>query len=150
MIGLPKLEFTEDKPCDACQKGKKFKFSFKLKNVSSTSRPLELIHMDLFRLTRVASFGRVHYAYIFVDDYSRYTWLCFLAHKNDAFKAFENFTKRIQKEKGFYISSIKSDHGIKFENEFFKIFCNVNGISHTSSSPRNPKKIGLKGKIKLL
>ena len=45
--------------------------------------------MDLFGPTRVASLSRMQYAYILVDDYSRYTWVCFLAHKNDAFKAFE-------------------------------------------------------------
>ena len=95
--------------------------------------------MNLFGPTRVASLGGMHYAYVLVDDYSRYTWVYFLAHKNDAFKAFENFTKRIQKEKGFCISIIQSDHETKFENEFFKIFYNENGISHTFFSPRTPQ-----------
>ena len=120
MIGLPKFEFTKDKPCDACQKEKQSKSSFKLKNVVSTSKLLELIHMNLFGPTRVASLGRMHYAYILVNDYSRYTWVYFLAHKNDAFKAFENFAKRVQKEKDFCITSIRSDHGTEFENEFFQ------------------------------
>ena len=31
--------------------------------------------MDLFGPTRVASLGGMHYAYILVDDYSRYTWV---------------------------------------------------------------------------
>ena len=108
----------------------------------STSRPLELIHMDLFGPTRVASLGGIHYAYVLVDDYSKYTWEYFLAHKNDAFKAFKNFSKRVQKEKGFCISTIRSDHGTEFENEFFKTFCNENGISHTYSSPRTPQQNG--------
>ena len=95
--------------------------------------------MDLFGPTRVASLGAMHYAYMLVDDYSRYTLVCFLAHKNNAFKAFENFTKRTQKEKGFCISFIRSDHGTKFENEFFKTFYNENGISHIFSSPRTPQ-----------
>ena len=95
VIGLPKLEFTKDKPYDACQKEKKYKSLFKLKNVVSTSRPLELIHMDLFGTTRVESFDGMHYAYVLVDDYSRYTWVCFLDYKNDAFKGFKNFTKRV-------------------------------------------------------
>ena len=82
-------------PCDACQKEKQFKSSFKLKNIVSTSRPLKLIHMDLFGLTRVASLGGMHYSYILVDDYSKYNWVYFLAHNNDAFKAFENFAKRV-------------------------------------------------------
>ena len=49
--------------------------------------------MDLFGLTRVASVGGMHYAYVLVDDYSRFTWVCFLAHMNDAFKAFKSFSK---------------------------------------------------------
>ena len=71
--------------------------------------------MDLFGPTRVASFGGMPYAYVLVDDYSRYTWVYFLTHKNDAFKAFKNFAKRVQKEKGFCISFIRSDHGTEFE-----------------------------------
>ena len=57
--------------------------------------------MDLFSPTRVASLGGMHYAYILVDDYSKYTWVCFLAYKNDTFKAFEYFAKIIQKKKIF-------------------------------------------------
>ena len=67
----------------------------------------------------------------------------FFAHKNNAFKFFENFAKRVQKEKGFCISSIRSGHRTEFENEFFKTFCNENGISHTFSSPRTPQQNGV-------
>ena len=73
MDRLPKLKFTKDKICDACQKGKQAKSSFRLKNRVSTSRPLELIHMDLFGPTRVASLGGMHYAFILVDDFSKFT-----------------------------------------------------------------------------
>ena len=63
--------------------------------------------------------------------------MCFLTHKNDAFKDFENFAKRVQKEKKW------SDHGTEFENELFKTFCNENGISHTFSSHRTPQQNGV-------
>ena len=150
MISLPKLKFIKDKPCDACQTGKQSKSSFKLKNIVSTFRPLELIHMDLFGLTRVFSLGGMHYVYVLVDDYSRYTWVCFLAHKNDTFKTFEIFSKRVQK-RSFCISSIRSDHGTKFKNKFFKKFCSENGISHTISSPITPQQNEvLERKIELL
>ena len=95
--------------------------------------------MYFFGPTRVVSLDGMYYAYVLVDDYSTYTWVYFLTHKNDAFKAFENFAKRVKKDKSFCISSIKSDHGTEFENEFFKTFCNENGISHTFSSPRSPQ-----------
>jgi len=47
-IGLPKLKFERDRLCEACQKSKQTKSSFKQLNVVSTSRPLELLHIDLF------------------------------------------------------------------------------------------------------
>ena len=44
VIGLPKLKFERDHICEACQKGKQVKSSFKTKNVVSSLRPLELLH----------------------------------------------------------------------------------------------------------
>ena len=48
VIGLPKLKFDKDKICDACQFEKQVRDYFKSKNLVSTSRPLELLHVDLF------------------------------------------------------------------------------------------------------
>ena len=92
-IGLLKLKFEKDKLCDACQKGKQVKASFKAKNVVSTTRPLQLLHMDLFGPSRTMSFGGNYYALVIVDDYYRYTWTLFLTHKNDAFKVFLKLAK---------------------------------------------------------
>jgi len=58
VVGLPKFKFEKDHICEACQKGKQIKHSFKLKNVVSTSKPLELLHMDLFGPSRTISLGR--------------------------------------------------------------------------------------------
>ena len=133
--GLPKMSF-ENNFCDACQQGKMHKSSFKSKNVISTNRPLELIHIDLFGPSRVASLNGSRYAFVLVDDYSRFTWVIFLKHKNDAFNEFSIFCKRIQNQKSTSIISIRSDHGGEFENELFANYCDQHGISHTFSFPR--------------
>ena len=57
IIDLPKLNFEKDRICNACQLGKQTKVSFKSKNIISTSRLLELLHMDLFGPTRTTSLG---------------------------------------------------------------------------------------------
>jgi hypothetical protein len=69
--------------------------------VISTSRPLELLHIDLFGPIRTTSLSGKLYAFVIVDDYSHYTWVLFLAHKNEAHKAFVKHCRRIQNEKGF-------------------------------------------------
>ena len=85
-----------DKFCDACKLGKKHKSSFNSKNCVSTSRPLQLIHLDLFGPSQVTSMGGMSYCFVIVDDYSRFTWVYFLAHKHDTFDIFKYFCKRVK------------------------------------------------------
>ncbi|XP_070040640.1 uncharacterized protein [Nicotiana tomentosiformis] len=55
VIGLPKLNFSRSHVCDACQIGKHTRNSFKIKDIVSTSKPLQLLHIDLFGPTRTTS-----------------------------------------------------------------------------------------------
>ncbi|KAK2974627.1 hypothetical protein RJ640_029739 [Escallonia rubra] len=71
--GLPKIKFEKNKVCDACQMGKQKKVSHKPKKMVSTSRPLQLLHMDLFGPIPTTSLGGKSYCFVIVDDYSRYT-----------------------------------------------------------------------------
>ena len=77
--GLPKINFEKDKICDACQFGKQIKVSFKPKKCVSILKPLKLLHLDLFGPTQIVSLGGKRYFLIIIDDYSRYTWIMFLA-----------------------------------------------------------------------
>jgi len=47
------------------------KSSFKAKYIVSTSRPLELLHIDLFGPVNSASLYGRKYGLVIVDDYSR-------------------------------------------------------------------------------
>ncbi|GJZ71574.1 retrovirus-related pol polyprotein from transposon TNT 1-94 [Tanacetum coccineum] len=67
---LPKLKFDQHF-CDACKIGKQAHASHKAKNVVSTTRCLELLHMDLFGPSAVRSYGGNRYTLVIVDDYSR-------------------------------------------------------------------------------
>ena len=117
--------------------------SFKSKNIVSTSRPLELLHLDLFGPTRITSLGGSKYRLVVVDDFSRFTWVSFLAHKDETFSSFIKLLKRIMNEKNTTIVSIRSDHGSKFQNQKFEKFYNENGISHNFSTPRTPQQNGM-------
>ena len=63
----------------------------------------------------------------------------FLAHKDKSFSVFFKFCKRVQNKKIVCITSIKSDHGGKFENENFQLFYEENGILHNFSTPITPQ-----------
>nr|GEY60667.1 retrovirus-related Pol polyprotein from transposon TNT 1-94 [Tanacetum cinerariifolium] len=67
---LPKLKFDQHF-CDACKIRKQAYASHKAKNIVSTTRCLGLLHMDLFGLSAVRSYGGNRYTLVIVDDYSR-------------------------------------------------------------------------------
>src|SRR5438128_10979697 len=48
ILGLTNVVFEKDKVCGACQAGKQHGVPHLPKNIVSTTRPLELLHMDLF------------------------------------------------------------------------------------------------------
>ena len=99
MNGLPKLKFEKDSVYDACQLGKQIRSSFKSKGSVLTTKPLELLHLDLFSLVSPSSLGGKSYAFVIVDDYSRFTWTLFLAHKDEAFNKFSSLCKKLQNQK---------------------------------------------------
>nr|GEU61166.1 retrovirus-related Pol polyprotein from transposon TNT 1-94 [Tanacetum cinerariifolium] len=66
---LPKLKFDQHF-CDACKIGKQAHVSFRAKNIVSTTRCLELLHMDLFGPFVIRSYKGNRYTLVIVDDYS--------------------------------------------------------------------------------
>ena len=107
VIGLPKLNFDKDKICDACQFRKQVRNSFQSKNLVFTSRPFELLHVDLFGPMDVLSMGGKSYGFVIVDDYSRFTWVYFLAHKDESLYTFIRHCKKVQNENVFTLINVR-------------------------------------------
>jgi hypothetical protein len=64
-----------------CQAGKQVGVHHPHKNIMTTERPLELLHMDLFGPIAYISIGGSKYYLVIMDDYSRLTWV-FFCRKN--------------------------------------------------------------------
>ncbi|GJU51640.1 retrovirus-related pol polyprotein from transposon TNT 1-94 [Tanacetum coccineum] len=140
---LPKLKFDQHF-CDACKMGKQAHASHKAKNIVSTTRCLELLHIDLFGPSAIRSYGGNCYNLVMVDDYSRYTWTRYLKDKTEAFNQFKIFSRKIQNQLGCSIVTIRTDHGRELDNEVqFGEFCNANGITHNFSAPHTLQSNGV-------
>jgi hypothetical protein len=48
----------------------------------TTTKPLEMLHMDLFDPVAYISISGNKYSLVIVDDYSRFTWVFFLQDKS--------------------------------------------------------------------
>ena len=76
--------------------------------------------MDLFGPIRTTSLEEKRYGFVVIDDFLYFTWVLFLASKDEAFSAFSMFCRKILNGKGLSIVSIRSDLDTKFENKDFE------------------------------
>jgi hypothetical protein len=75
-----------DHVCDACQQAKSHQLSYP-KSFNTSKAPRELIFSNVWG-PACAFIGRNKYYVIFIDDFSKFTWIYLLKHKFDVFQIF--------------------------------------------------------------
>ncbi|GJX07373.1 putative ribonuclease H-like domain-containing protein [Tanacetum coccineum] len=137
--GLPSKLFENDQTCVACQKEKQHKASCKTKTENSISLPLHLLHMDLFGSTFVKSLMKKIYCLVVADDYSRFTWVFFLATKDETSGILKSFITGIKNLVDHKVKVIRYDNGTEFKNREMNQFCEIKGILRQFSVARTPQ-----------
>ncbi|GJY13748.1 putative ribonuclease H-like domain-containing protein [Tanacetum coccineum] len=141
--GLPSKIFENDHSCVACQKGKQHKASYKTKLVNSISKPLHMLHMDLFGPTNVKSLMKKSYCLVVTDDFSRFSWVFFLATKDETSGILKTFITEIENQLDHKVKVIRSDNGTEFKNSIMNQFCEMKGIKREFSVARTPQQNGV-------
>ncbi|GJQ90636.1 putative ribonuclease H-like domain-containing protein [Tanacetum coccineum] len=141
--GLPIKRFENDQTCVACLKGKQHRASCKSKVLNLITKPLFMLHMDLFGPTFVSSLMHKKYCLVVTDDYSRFTWVFFLASKDETSEILKNFIKEIENLVDKKVKIIRSDNGTEFKNKVMDDFCREKGIKREYSVARTPQQNGV-------
>jgi transposase InsO family protein len=147
VLGLTDVYFEKDIPYAACQVGKLVGTSHLSKNIMMTSRPLELIHMDLFGPIAYLSIGRSKYGLVIVDDFSRFSWVFFLQDKSKTQGTLKCLLKQAQNEFERKVNKIRSNSGSEFKLQVEE-YLEEEGIKHEFPAPYTPQQNGVvKGRI---
>ncbi|KAI3665057.1 hypothetical protein L6452_43674 [Arctium lappa] len=112
--GLPSIKFDKDHLCSACEMGKLKRAAHKTKTDMSCTRPLQMLHVDLWGPISVQSLGGKKYIFVLIDEFSRYTWVEFVRKKS-------------------YVT----------ENSTIEAYLKTEGISQNFSAARTPKQNGV-------
>nr|GEX87751.1 putative ribonuclease H-like domain-containing protein [Tanacetum cinerariifolium] len=121
--GLPTKVFENDNTSVACKKGKQHRASCKTKPVSSVDQPFFRLHIDLFGPTFVKSLNKKSYCLVVTDDYSRFTWVFFLATKDETSPILKTFITGLENQLSLKVKVIRSDNGTEFKNSGLNQFC---------------------------
>ncbi|GJV79452.1 putative ribonuclease H-like domain-containing protein, partial [Tanacetum coccineum] len=141
--GLPTKRFENDETCVACLKGKQHIASYKSKIQNSITQPLFMLHMDLFGLTFVSSLMNKKYCLVVTDDYSRFTWVFFLATKDETSGILKSFITEVENLVDKKVKIIRCDNGTEFKNRVMSEFCEKKGIKKEFSVARTPQQNGV-------
>ncbi|GJZ51706.1 putative ribonuclease H-like domain-containing protein [Tanacetum coccineum] len=126
--GLPSKLFENDQSCIACHKGKQHRASCKSKTENSISLPLHMLHMDLFDPTFVKSLMNKMYCLVVTNDFNRFTWVFFLATKDETSGILKSFITRIENLVDHKFKVIRCDNETEFKNREMNQFCDMKGI----------------------
>jgi len=83
--------------------------NFQKKSKWRASNKLELIHGDLCGPITPTSHSGKRYLLVLVNDFSRKTWIYFLAYKSEAFETFKNFKNLVENEAKTAIHGLRID-----------------------------------------
>lgn len=142
LMGLPFID-QPDQLCEGCLVGKQFRKSFPKETTSRASGPLQLVHADVCGPIKPSSFGKNRYFPLFIDDFSRKTWVYFLKEISEVFGMFKKFKALVEKKSGHCFKSLRTDRGGEFTSNEFNEFCEANGIKRFLTVPRSPQQNGV-------
>ncbi|GJZ64404.1 putative ribonuclease H-like domain-containing protein [Tanacetum coccineum] len=141
--GLPSKVFKNDHTCVACHKGKQHRASCKAKLERLITEPLHTLHMDLFGPTSVKSINHASYCLVITDDCTRFSWVFFLASKDETSGILQTFIRQIENQLSHRVKIIRSDNGTEFKNRDMLEFCGNKGIKQEYSNARTPQQNGV-------
>ncbi|GJR97035.1 putative ribonuclease H-like domain-containing protein [Tanacetum coccineum] len=137
--GLPLKLFEIHQTCVACQKGKQHRASYKSKTVTSISQPLHMFHMDLFGPTFVKSLMKKMYCLVVTDDYSRFSWVLFLATKDETSGILKSFINGVENLIDQKVKVIRYDNGTALKNKEMNQLCKRKDINREFSIAITPQ-----------
>nr|GEY59748.1 hypothetical protein [Tanacetum cinerariifolium] len=77
------------------------------------------------------------------DDYSSFTWVFFLATKDETSPILNTFSTGLENQLSLKVKVIRSDNGTEFKNHDLNQFCGKKGIKREFSVPRTPQQNGI-------
>ena len=139
---MPTFHFDHDCICRGCVLGKNIKKSFPNNN-SRSKGILYLIHSDICGPMSSPSLNGCLYYVIFIDDFSRKSWIYFLKAKNETFSKFLEFKALIENQTEKDIRALRTNNCGEFESHQFDDFCKEVGIKRQLTVPYNPQQNGI-------
>ena len=110
---------TENFDCVSCQLGKQPALPFNSSESISTDI-FDLIHSDVWGPSPVSSIGGSQYFVVFIDDYSRYSWIFHMKYRSELLQVYFNFAKMVETQFSKRVKIFRSDNALEYTQYAFQ------------------------------
>lgn len=142
VYGLPTIEEAKE-VCEGCALGKHHREAFPKEKAWRAKAPLELVHTDVCGPMDTTTHRGNKYFIIFIDDFSRMTWIYFMRQKSDVFSIFKKFQSFVERQSGYLIKVLRSDSGGEYNSDEFDRFCEDIGMERQLTVGYTPQQNGV-------
>lgn len=135
-------EETSKTVCEPCAEGKSTKLPHNVSRKRAT-RPLELIHTDIFGPVTPTSYDDKRYVLVFTDDYTHFTAAYPMERKSDTFQHLKIYEAMVSAHFQRKISRLRCDRGGEYVSTAFKSYCQEKGIQIEYTIAYTPEQNGV-------
>ena len=111
----------------SCQLGKQPALPFNSSESISTDI-FDLIHSDVGGPSPISSIGGSRYFVVFVDDYSRYSWIFHMKHRSKLLQVYSNIAKMVKNQFSKHIKIFRFDNALEYTQYAFQAVLHSYGI----------------------
>ena len=111
-------------------------------NESISNSIIELIHSDVWGPSPVASIGGSRYFVVFIDDYSRYSWIFPMKSRFEILPIYSNFAKMVETQFSKRIKTFRSDNALEYAQYAFQALLHSYGTVHHLTCPGTSQQNG--------
>lgn len=139
-MDYPDTFSTSKSECEICCEGKQSRLPFS--TGTQATEILQVVTSDICGPMEQLSIGGARYFLLFIDAFSRMTFIYFLKAKSEALSYFKEFKSMVENYKNKKIKILRTDNGLEYCNRDFENFLKSAGIVHQKTNPYTPEQNG--------
>ena len=95
----------------------------------------QLIHSDIWGPSPVTSISGSRYFVVFIDNYSRFSWIFPMKSRSEILSIYYNFAKMVETQFSKHIKTFRSNNALEYTQYAFQALLHSYGTVHHLTCP---------------
>ena len=140
-VAATKFKDKQKKVCEPCIRAKQHRPPFPASDTAST-KPMQLIHMDVCGPLEETSRGGARYLATFLDDFSKLSMVEPVAQKSEVAGKVKEVIQKLETQSGQNLQTVRTDRGSEYLNTELDNYYKRKGVVHQTTAPYTPEQNG--------